>query len=226
MILNTRPRFATRLTAVSVAVALFSAGCASTGQNSNAQHDAVTGAVIGCGIGILFAKKGQKNEDCLKGATVGGLIGYFVGKQKDAEQAQRLAENLRRTAGKDVAVDVRYRTETVPPEARQNELANVSQVQVLDEFVVTVPSSKLANNDSKVQNTLRQVGSYVAGVQSDTSVNVSAQQQQSYEYVVDTIRTGYPKGAGTQKVQYKYNETPRANMTTVRVAQSTQQHNI
>lgn len=189
-------------------------GCA-----TNAENGALIGGTIACTVAVVLSGSGSKGDACAKGAAVGVAVGYWLGLQKDARDAQLAAQKIKNNASSDVRVTVKTRTTAVPKEAQSGELANTQAVEVLDEFVVSVPTNRLANGDADVSATLKQVGGYVSTSSQPVSVRISSSTQSDFSKAVNLIQTGYPTKTSPEKVKYGYAEDARSRFTIVKVGQ-------
>ncbi len=189
-------------------------GCA-----TNAETGALVIGAIGCTVAIATSNPSNKGGACAKGAVVGAAVGYWLGLQQDARDAKVAAQKIKNTASPDVEVTVKTRAAAVPKEAQSGELANIRTVDVLDEFVVSVPTSRLINGDADVTATLKQVGGYVSTSSQPVSVKISSRTQHDYAKAVNLIQTGYSAKTSSDKVRYGYAEDARSRLTTVKVGQ-------
>lgn len=80
----------------------------------------------------------------------------------DAQEAKLAAQRIKNSGGNDVDVFARTRMVAVPPDARGGALANTQAVEVLDEFVVSVPTRKLESGEATTFRQLADAGGVVS----------------------------------------------------------------
>lgn len=194
------------------AASIINLGCA-----TNAQTGAGLGASLACALAAANAQRGKAAEECVKYAVVGAAVGYWVGLQMDAQEAKLAAQRIKNSGGNDVDVAVRTRMVAVPPEARGGALANTQTVEVLDEFVVSVPTSRLENGEATTLRQLADAGSVVAKANGPRQVFVSAKTMPIAQTAVSAMQAGYTVPVQAGKVQYTYAEETRSPKTTVRI---------
>lgn len=194
------------------AASIINLGCA-----TNAQTGAGLGATLACALAAANAQRGKAAEECVKYAVVGAAVGYWVGLQMDAQEAKLAAQRIKNSGGNDVDVSLRNRTLTVPSEARSGPLANTQVVEVFDELVVSVPTSKLEIGEASTLNQLADAGSLVAKANGPRQVFVSAKTMPIAQAAVSAMQAGYTVPVQAGKVQYTYAEETRSPKTTVRI---------
>ena len=194
------------------AASLINLGCA-----TNAQTGAGVGATIACALAAANAPRGKAAEECAKYVIVGAAVGYWVGLQVDAQEAKVAAQRIKKSGGNDVDVAVRTRMVTVPAEARGGALANTPAVEVLDEFVVSVPTSKLESGEAATFRQLADAGGVVSKANRPHQVFVTAKSMPIAQTAVTAMQAGYTLPVQAGKVQYTYAEETRSPKTTVRI---------
>lgn len=194
-----------------ILVAFGLVGCA-----NNAQNGALIGAVAGCGL----AKASGNSNHCLRAAAAGAAVGYWIGRQKDAQEAKLAAANINKQyANAGIQAQTKTRMETVPQDARTGQLQNVASVEVLDEIVVTMPAKQLAERAPEAQQALKQVGAYVASAQDPSAVTISAKNEDDFRYAANTIQTGYPPNTAADKARFNAAQS-RGTVASVRVTKA------
>lgn len=194
------------------AASLINLGCA-----TNAQTGAGVGATIACALAAANAQRGKAAEECAKYAIVGAAVGYWVGLQIDAQEAKVVAQRIKNSSGNDVDVALRTRMVAVPAEARGGALANTPAVEVLDEFVVSVPTSKLERGEAATFRQLADAGTFVSKANRPHQVFVTSKSMPIAQAAVAAMQAGYTLPVQAGKVQYTYAEETRSPKTTVRI---------
>ena len=194
------------------AASIINLGCA-----TNAQTGAGVGATLACALAAANAQRSKAAEECAKYAIVGAAVGYWVGLQMDAQEAKLAAQRIKNSGGNDVDVSVRTRMVAVPSEARGGALANTQTVEVLDEFVVSVPTSRLESGEATTLKQLADAGGVVAKANGPRQVFVSAKTMPIAQRAVSAMQAGYTVPVQAGKVQYTYAEETRSPKTTVRI---------
>lgn len=197
--------------ALSLSMAL--SGCQTLGDN--ATQDAAKGAVLGClggaGAAILIGEHPAKG--CAAGVVFGAASGYYVGRKKDLELAQRAQKDIERAGVADVALATR--SEAIPAEKRKAD--EPASVEVVDKMVVNVPQQLVSRRDPRIGETLDRVGAYVSGVEAPSRVIVAARSEADYNFIVSGIRKGYAQGAEPNKVAYEYRPQTRGTQSSIEV---------
>lgn len=193
-------------------------GCQTTNQTSNTTAGTALGAVGGClgGAAIAATTGGDPRSGCLAGAFAGGVAGYLIGKQKDAVLAEQTRRNILADRDAQAAVLVQARAQAVPPQD-QSKFNGAKTVDVVDAVVVNVPQTFVEGRQSRAASTLSKVGGYVSGAEANSSVIVSTRSQADYDYMVQSIRSGYTRSAEPPKVVYKYRQLDRGTQASVEV---------
>jgi hypothetical protein len=197
------------------AATIINLGCA-----TNAQTVAGISATIACTLAAANAQPGKAAEECAKYAVVGAAVGYWIGLQMDAQEAKLAAQRIKNSGGNDVDVSVRTRMVAVPPDARGGALANTQAVEVLDEFVVSVPTSKLESGEVTTFKQLADAGGVVSKANRPYQVFVSTKTMPIAQSAVSAMQNGYTVPVQVGKVQYTYVEETRSPKTTVRIIPS------
>lgn len=189
-------------------------GCA-----TNAGNGAMAGGAVACALAVAMAGPGNKGAACAKGAAVGAAAGYWLGLQKDAQDAKLAMQSLKNRAGPDVDVVVRTRAVALPKDAQSGVLANVQTIEVLQDFVYSVPTSRIVNGDAEIVAGLRGVGGTVSTFSQPSTVQITSRTQQDFIRAVNLIQSGYTTPIRPEKVKYGYVEDSRSRLTTVKVVQ-------
>ena len=205
-----------RIGGVTAAVIL-ATGCA-----TQSQTQAGIGAGAGCVAGAVFAKMVGENPGkfCAGGAAVGGTIGYLKGRQADLDLARTAAQDIQRNgAATGSTVQLTTRSAAVPVSERAS-MGNATQVDTLDKMVVNVPKTLVAKRDPRASETFSRVGNYVSNANGPAVVTVKADTETEFRYIVSEIRGGYSSGKYPEpnKVQYKFEPSPRGSQASVEVA--------
>ena len=99
-----------KLVAISVAMALTMAGCASKEPMPNngekTKQGAVIGALAGAALGAAVSK-GHRGEGALIGAAAGAAVGGAIGYNLD-KQAQEVADSMNTTVSQDEKQAIKY----------------------------------------------------------------------------------------------------------------------
>ncbi len=194
------------------AASLINLGCA-----TNAQTGAGVGATLACVLAAANAPRGKAAQECAKYAIVGAAVGYWVGLQMDAQEAKLAAQRIKNIGGNDVDVALRTRMVAVPAEARGGALANTQAIEVVDEFVVSVPTSKLESGEAATVKQLAEAGSVVSKANRPHQVFVSSKTMPIAQTAVTAMQGGYTTPVQAGKVQYTYAEETRSPKTTIRI---------
>lgn len=123
-------------TLVLACTGLLLSGC----QNSPMGSTAV-GGVLGCigGAAIAAGTGGNPGTGCAIGAALGAPTGYYVGRQKDLENARQAKAAIERQSSDIAVVQLTTRQEAVPADKRND--VGAASVESMDSMQVNVPQA-------------------------------------------------------------------------------------
>lgn len=196
---------------------LLLSGC----QNSPAGSMAV-GGVVGClsGAAIAAGTGGNPRTGCAIGAALGAPTGYYVGRQKDLENARQAKAAIERQSGDVAAVQLNTRQEAVPADKRND--VGAASVESVDSMQVNVPQELVKKRDKRLKQPLSQVGNYVSSASSKANIVVTTRSKSDFNYIVANIKNGYSGKVAADKVTYEYREQTRGTQSAIQVVPSAQ----
>lgn len=207
----------TTLTLVLLAGSVLLGGC----QNSQMGSTALGGAA-GClgGAIIAIGTGGKPGVGCAIGAALGAPSGYYIGRQKDLQQARQVQADIERQSADVAAVQVSTRQVAVPADERN--AVGAASIDAVDSMQVNVPQALVNKRDKRLKEPLGRVGSYVSGARSKANVVVTTRSKGDFNYIVRTIKSGYNGKIATDKVTYQYREQTRGTQSAIQVMHDAQ----
>ena len=204
-------------TVVLMAGGLLLSGC----QHSPVGSSALGGAV-GClgGAAISVGTGGSPGIGCAIGAALGAPSGYYIGRQKDLQQAQQAKADIERQSGDVAAVRVSTRQVAVPADERN--AVGAASIETVDSMQVNVPQALVKKRDKRLREPLGRVGNYVSSARSKASVIVTTRSKGDFNYIVKTIKNGYNGKVANDKVTYEYREQARGTQSAIQVMHDAQ----
>lgn len=152
-----------KLILVATAVAVLSAGCASTDENKNTKKGVGIGAALGGVAGAVIGHQtGRRNEGALIGAAIGAGIGGVAGHRMDkqAKELEKIAETKRTEQGliTKLKSDILFDTgkSDLKPQAQDNINQLAAIMKKYPENVLTIRGYTDDTGASKVNNPLSQ----------------------------------------------------------------------
>lgn len=193
-------------TVIAISVGILFSGCATVQTASDdiskkmgmskAGGGATVGAVVGCAGGAILANLigNDAGAGCVAGAVVGGVIGYADGRQRDLDDAKKLAEELnsinsseKQTSSNDT---LRYTAEV---QTREIEVTQKNQpakkAAGFKSLAVPIPSGSLHDRSPGVQKTLGKIGDFAASRSTDTVIIVVVDKKDQH-FVADALNQG------------------------------------
>ncbi|MCH4881320.1 hypothetical protein EQV97_28705 [Pseudomonas sp. TMW22090] len=196
---------------------LLLSGC----QNSLVGSTAV-GGVLGCigGAAIAAGTGGNPGTGCAIGAALGAPTGYYVGRQKDLENARQAKAAIERQSSDVAVVQLTTRQEAVPADKRND--VGAASVESMDSMQVNVPQALVKKRDNRLKQPLSQVGNYVSSASSKANIVVTTRSKSDFNYIVANIKKGYTGKVAPDKVTYEYRELTRGTQSAIQVMPSAQ----
>lgn len=191
-------------TLIAISVGVLLSGCATVQQTSDemaqkmgvskAGGGATVGAALGCAGGAVlgYVTGVGAGKGCVAGAVVGGVAGYIDGRQRDLDDARKLAEDLKPTNTTDVSArDVaRYtpKVETREVEVQQKD-KSVEKVAAFKSITVPIPPGSIHDRSPSVKTALGKIGSFAASRSTDTVI-VVAVAKKDRKFVEEQLNQG------------------------------------
>ncbi len=174
-------------TLIAVAVGLLFTGCATVQQAgddiaqktgmSKAGGGATVGATVGCAGGAVlgYVTGAGAAKGCLAGAVVGGVAGYIDGRQRDLDDAKKLADELKtaNTANSKSAEDTAKYTPVVQSEEVPSKEKPTEKINTFKKLSVPIPQASLTEQSPSVKTTLGKIGGFAASRTTDTTISVA-----------------------------------------------------
>ncbi len=203
-------------TVVAILVAIILTGCETVEQTSNevaqkmgvsnAGSGATLGAALGCAGGAVlgYATGVGAGKGCVAGAVVGGATGYLDGRQRDLDDAKKLAQELSpvnsSVTGFKEAEQYVPKVETQEVEVQQKDKPN-ENVTAFKSITVPIPLGSIHDHSPAVKTTLGKIGRFAASRSTDTVIMVTATKNDRI-FIEDELNQGIDsaqsKGQGTE----------------------------
>ena len=190
--------------AVAISVGMLLSGCAAVQQTSDdlankmgvskAGGGAAVGATLGCvgGAALGYLTGAGAGRGCVAGAVVGGVVGYIDGRQRDMDDAKKLAEELQTINVPDKQASA-SETARYAPEVQSREVAPkdkpTERVAAFKSLTVPIPPSSIHDRSPNVKTTLSKIGGFAASRSTDTVI-VVAVAKKDRKFVEEQLSSG------------------------------------
>lgn len=207
----------TIFTFVILAGGLLLSGC----QNSP-MGSATLGGAAGClgGAVISVGTGGSPGAGCIIGAALGAPSGYYIGRQKDLQQARQAKADIERQSADVAAVRVNTRQVGVPADERN--AVGAASIETVDSMQVNVPQALVKKRDKRLKEPLGRVGNYVSSARSKANVVVTTRSKGDFNYIVKAIKNGYSRKVANDRVTYEYREQTRGTQSAIQIMHNAQ----
>ena len=211
-----------RALAVSTFLLACTTGLLLSGCQNSPMGSTAVGGVLGCigGAAIAAGTGGHPGTGCAIGAALGAPTGYYVGRQKDLENARQAKAAIERQSGDVAVVQLTTRQEAVPADKRSD--VGAASVESMDSMQVNVPQTLVKKRDKRLKQPLSQVGNYVSSASSKANIVVTTRSKSDFNYIVTNIKKGYTGKVSPDKVTYEYRELTRGTQSAIQVMPSAQ----
>lgn len=199
-------------------------GCANVQQTSDemaqkmgvskAGGGATIGAALGCAGGAVlgYVTGVGAGRGCVAGAVVGGVAGYIDGRQRDLDEAKKLAADINSVNSSEVSSKdaERYapKVETREVEVQQKDKP-VEKVAAFRSLTVPIPPGSIHDRSPAVKTALGKIGGFAASRSTDTVV-VVAVAKKDRKFVEDELNQGIasaPLNSEREKIAGKQGAT-------------------
>lgn len=189
---------------------------------SKAAGGATIGASAGCAGGAMLGYitgAGARNG-CLAGAVVGGVIGYMDGKQRDLDDAKKLAEDIKKINS--TTVSDSSGSIAMPDPVVQERNVKVARKDKPEEVVkgfksieIPLPPNSVETHSNGAEKTLGKIGDFAASRSTDTVIVVSAAVKDR-KFVAESLKQGIENAKPSDDRAAKVSTNPKAYAPSIR----------